>query len=93
MNIEEYQDQNAKEIARKAGGLFDKFVGFIHELDDLGKKITATQDTYDKAYKKLCQGRGNLINRVENLRKMGAHNTKQLPEALKRVSLTEYSEL
>lgn len=78
----EYQNQNALEIAKKSGDLYDKFVNFVKDLQDIGKKIEDSQKAYDNAMNKLQKGRGNLINRAETLRKMGAKAKKQLPKSM-----------
>lgn len=71
------QNQNAVEIASRAGALYDKFVGFVVDLEDIGGKIDATRRSYDQAHNKLLSGRGNLVGRVEKLRKLGAKASKQ----------------
>ena len=78
----EQQNRNALEIAEKAGSLYDKFTLFIENLELVGKKITEAGNSYDAAFKQLSTGRGNLINKVEELKKMGANASKQLPERL-----------
>ncbi len=72
------QNQNAVEIAEKAGGLYDKFVNFIADLDDIGARIDSTKKSYENAQKKLHSGTGNLIKRVDGLRKLGAKTSKRL---------------
>lgn len=74
------QNQNANEIARQAGALYDKFANFVTDLEDIGKNIDRTQGAYDKALNKLSVGKGNLLNRVETLKTLGAKANKQLPE-------------
>jgi DNA recombination protein RmuC len=59
--------------------LYDKFVGFVADLEKVGKSISATQNSYTDAMNKLQNGSGNLVSRVENLRKLGAKTTKELP--------------
>ncbi|MFM1896047.1 MAG: hypothetical protein RLZZ385_1121, partial [Pseudomonadota bacterium] len=76
------QDQNAHEIARQAGNLYDKFVAFVADLEDIGLKIEATRKSYDKAHNKLSSGRGNIVTRIENLRQLGARTAKRLDEGL-----------
>ena len=76
------QSQNAAEIARQAGRLYDKFVAFADDLTEVGMRIDKTQETYDKAFNKLKSGRGNLIGRVEKLKKLGAQTTKQIDQGL-----------
>ncbi|MGJ8690110.1 MAG: DNA recombination protein RmuC [Gammaproteobacteria bacterium] len=73
----EQQNQNALEIANSAGLLYDKFVAFVGDLDDIGNKIEATRKSYDKAHNKLVSGRGNLIGRVEKLKTLGARTSKK----------------
>lgn len=74
------QQENALEIARQAGALYDKFEGFVADLVKVGNKIKDSKVEYDNAMNKLVDGSGNLINRVENLKKMGAKAKKSLPE-------------
>ncbi|TYP99074.1 DNA recombination protein RmuC [Tenacibaculum adriaticum] len=76
----EKQQRNALEIARQAGALYDKFEGLLQDLIGIGKKIDATKTDYNNAMNKLVDGRGNLINSVEKLKKMGAKAKKALPE-------------
>lgn len=79
---QEYQNRNAMEIARQGGELYKKFVGFVEDLNNIGKKIQDTQRSYDEAMNKLQTGKGNLIRRAENLRQLGAVTDKSLPESL-----------
>ncbi len=79
---QENHNRNAVEIARKAGDLYDKFNGFVEDMIDLGKKLDGSKNTYVEAMKKLSEGRGNLVNRVQELKKMGAITSKSLPQAL-----------
>lgn len=79
---QENHNRNAVEIARKAGDLYDKFNGFAEDMIDLGKKLDGSKATYVEAMKKLSEGRGNLVNRVQELKKMGAITSKSLPQAL-----------
>ncbi len=76
------QQENALEIARQAGALYDKFEGFVADLVKVGNKIKDSKIEYDNAMSKLVEGSGNLINRVENLKKMGAKAKKALPETI-----------
>ncbi len=78
----ERQNQNAEEIARQAGDMLDKFVGFTDALDDIGKKLEHAQEAYMTAKSRLATGRGNLINRAQKLKSLGAKPTKQLPESV-----------
>ncbi len=79
---QEYQSRNVMEIARQSGNLYDKFVGLVDDLLDVGNKLHATQKSYDDSMSKLKTGRGNLISKVENIRKLGAKTTKDLPKQM-----------
>ena len=78
----EKQQQNAIEIARQAGALYDKFEGLMSDLIGVGKKIDATKSDYNSAMNKLFDGKGNLISSVEKLKTLGAKAKKALPEAI-----------
>ena len=79
---QENQTRNAIEIARQSGALYDKFVGFIADIEKIGKGIESLNKTYDDAGKKLYTGTGNLVRRVEKLKELGASTTKQIPDHL-----------
>jgi DNA recombination protein RmuC len=79
---QEYQSRNAIKIAKQAGRLYDKFAGFINDLQDIGSKLQAAQAAYDAAHNKLTSGRGNIVSRIENLRLLGARAKKALPSDL-----------
>ena len=84
------QQENAIEIARQAGALYDKFEGFVSDLIKIGKKMDEAKTEYGNAMNKLVDGKGNLITSVEKLKKMGAKAKKALPEAvLKRANETD----
>lgn len=72
------QQENAYEIARQAGLLHDKFVGLIHDLTRIGKKLDETKNEYDSAFNKLSEGKGNLITSVQKLKDMGAKAKKSI---------------
>lgn len=78
----EKQQTNALEIARQAGALYDKFEGFVANLDKIGKKIEEANTEYESARNKLVAGKGNLISSTERLKKLGATTQKKLPENL-----------
>ena len=79
---QEYQTKNVQEIARQSGDLYDKFVGFVDDLIDIGKKIQDTQKIYEASMNKLSSGKGNLVKRVENIKKLGVKTTKELAKKL-----------
>ena len=74
----ENQTRNAIEIAEKAGDLYDKFVGFTADLQEVGKHLQKADDAHQKAFSKLSMGRGNLVSKIETLRKMGINANKKL---------------
>lgn len=74
------QQDNALEIARQAGALYDKFEGFLADLIKIGKKIDESKTEYTGAMNKLVEGNGNIIVSIEKLKKMGAKAKKSLPE-------------
>lgn len=77
---QENQTRNAIEIARQSGALYDKFVGFLEDLEKIGRNISALQRSYEDATKKLNTGTGNLIGRVEKLKELGASTSKKIPD-------------
>lgn len=84
---QERQSQNAREIAERAGALYDKFVAFIQDLDEMGARLQQLDKAYAGARNKLCEGRGNIVSRVENLKLLGARASKSLSvELLERAS-------
>ncbi len=79
---QEKQTRNALEIARQAGLLYDKFVGFLEDLDKIGGYLDKSQKAYEDARKKLSEGRGNLLRQVEKLRDLGAKTQKEIDKKL-----------
>ena len=79
---QEHQNRNALEIARQCASLYDKFVGFVSDLEDVGQRLNQAQHSYGEAYKKLSTGRGNLITSAEKVRALGVKPTKSLPNQL-----------
>jgi len=75
----ERQEQNTQEIARQAEALYDKFAAFVEDLTKIGDQIDKTNESYEKALNKLSSGKGNLLRRVENMKKLGLKPKKQLP--------------
>ncbi|MBP6333904.1 MAG: DNA recombination protein RmuC [Bacteroidia bacterium] len=84
---QEKQTRNALEIARQGGALYDKFKSFVDDLIEVGKKMDSAKTGYSEAMNKLSSGSGNILKRVEDLKKLGAKATKELP-----VSLVERAE-
>jgi len=76
------QAQNAKDIALKAGGLYDQFARFVESLEAIGQRLEQARGAYEEALGRLSGGRGNLVKRAQELRAMGIRAEKQLPPAL-----------
>jgi DNA recombination protein RmuC len=78
----ERQEQNAQEIAQKGADLYDKFVGFVEDMEKIGGQISRTQESYDSAMNKLSTGKGNLIKRTEDMKKLGIKTKKKIDAKL-----------
>lgn len=76
----EYQNKNAQEIAKRAGDLYDKFVGFTEDMDKIGAQLEKTGDVFGAAYGKLSSGKGNLVSRANKLKELGVKSRKNLSE-------------
>ncbi|BDS15380.1 DNA recombination protein RmuC [Aureispira anguillae] len=77
---QENQNRHALEIAQQAGRMYDKFVNFVGDLEQIGAKIQTVEQSYNEAMKKLQFGKGNLIGRATKLKELGAKTSKQLPD-------------
>jgi DNA recombination protein RmuC len=80
----EHQNKNALEIAEKAGNLYDKFVGFVTDLERIGEQLDNTRKAYEGAHNKLTSGKGNLVSRAQNLIDLGVKSRKQLPPTVRQ---------
>lgn len=80
---QEKQTKNAIEIAERAGNLYDKFVGFLSDMEQIDKGLLTARKSYEDAKNKLSEGKGNLVSRVEYLRKLGAKakESKSIPSS------------
>ena len=86
----EYQSRNVKEIARQGADLYDKFVGFVEDLTRVGVEMDRAKKSYEGAMNKFTSGKGDLISRVEKLRKLGAKPKKEIdPRLIERSSDTD----
>lgn len=74
------QEKNALEIAKRGGLLYEKFAGLLKDLQNLGEKLNAAQKAHEDVIKKVSDGRGNLIDQVEELKRLGAKTEKSLPQ-------------
>jgi DNA recombination protein RmuC len=80
----EKQNKHAHDIARRAGLLYDKFVGFLTSIEDIGKALGKATDAHEKAFNQLSSGSGNLVGQVEKLKAMGIRTKKELPQSFSR---------
>lgn len=79
---QENQTKNAQEIARLSGALYDKFIGFIHDMEKIKASIDKASDAYDDAFRKMKAGKGNIIRTAEKIKELGAKTgNKPLPTA------------
>ena len=83
----EYQNQNAIAIADRGAKLYDKFAGFVKNLEKVGSYIGSAKTSYDEAYKQLSTGNDNLVLQAMKLEKLGVNNKKELNKALKSDAL------
>ena len=74
----EYQNENALEIAKKGGFLYDKFALFVKDLELIGSSLTKAQESYDGAINKLSTGNGNLLKRSNDLLELGVKAKKKI---------------
>lgn len=82
----EYQNRNAIDIAERGSKLYDKFVGFLENLEDVGKNIARAQKSYDEAFGQLSTGRDNLVGQADKLKKLGVKVKKELPANLVNIA-------
>jgi DNA recombination protein RmuC len=78
----ERRNRNAEAIAEHAGRIYDKFVGFLGDMGELGTRLGKARESYEGAMGKLSTGKGNLIRQVEQLKEMGAKTGKSIPHGL-----------
>jgi DNA recombination protein RmuC len=86
---QEAQARHVQDIAKCGADLYDKFVGFVADVQDLGHQLEKAQGSFDDASNKLCTGKGNLVSRADKLRKLGVMPKKLLPIELVDVALEE----
>jgi len=77
---QERQNRNVLEIARLSGSMYDKFVGFVGDMEGIGKNLKQSQNAYDSAINKLTEGNGNLTKTAERIKGLGAKANKQLDQ-------------
>ncbi len=86
-------NRNTEEILRQGGALYDKFAGFIGDMEEINRHINNLHKAYDNASNKLSRGRGNILNQVEKLKILGAKASKTLPKSTDDIEeqILEYS--
>jgi DNA recombination protein RmuC len=90
---QELQARSVQDVMNRGSELYDKFVGFVSDLEAVGKSLRGADASYSNAMKKLCEGRGNLIRQVEMLKQLGIRTGKQLPRGLLDNAGVEETEL
>lgn len=83
----EYQNQNAQAIAERGAKLYDKFVGFVANLEDVGEHLDKAQGKYAEAYKQLSTGNDNLVSHATKLKGLGLKNKKELPAGMAELAI------
>ncbi len=73
------QSKNALEIAKQGEKLYEKFIGFLTNMESIGNHINRTKTSYDNAFKQLSTGNGNLISQAVKLKELGVKTSKSLP--------------
>jgi DNA recombination protein RmuC len=86
---QERQNRNVLEIARLSGTMYDKFVGFLSDMESIGRNIRQSQDAYEKAFNKLSSGSGNLAATADKIKKLGAKTTKKIDHKFLDPALAE----
>lgn len=86
------KNKNIEDIVKRSGDMYDKFVSFLGDMEEIGKTLNKTQDSYNSAISRLSSGKGNLISRAENMKRMGLTTKKSVPENFLNNQLEETKE-
>lgn len=78
----EYQNRNSMEIAERGAKLYDKFVGFVDNLEKVGKNLDQAKNVYNDAFGQLYTGRDNLVRQALRMKELGVKGKKELPQSL-----------
>ena len=81
---QEKQVQNVKEIFERGAKLYEKICGFLEEFEKIGEKIKGAHESYENAYNKLSDGKGNMIRQAEMLKNLGVKTAKSVPREFKK---------
>jgi DNA recombination protein RmuC len=82
----EYQNRNAQQIADRGARLYDKFVGFVENLQEIGRHLDKAREAWNSSFDQLSSGRGNLVSQATTLKNLGVKNKKELPGDLAGVA-------
>ncbi|SDP13231.1 DNA recombination protein RmuC [Desulforhopalus singaporensis] len=82
----EHQSRNSQEIARRAGLMYDKFRGFMEDMEKIGKQLAMVHSSHEAAFDKLTRGRGNLVSQASQLKSLGVQTKKDLPRSITEVA-------
>lgn len=88
----ERQNKNAKQLAEQAGKVHDKLVGFVEDMEKVGSQLNTVQGTYDKAWNKLKEGRGNLISQAHKFKDLGVRVKKEIPQQVMETAELEFND-
>jgi len=88
----ERQNKNARQLAESAGKVHDKLVGFVVEMEKIGKQLGTVQGTYDSAWNKLKEGRGNLISQAHKFKDLGVRTKKEIPQPVMDTAELEFDD-
>ena len=86
----EYQNQNAQQIAKQAGKIYDKLCGYIDDMEKLGRALEGAEKTYASAMNKLSSGKGNLVKQAHQMQQLGVDTSKRLDPRLLDKALSDY---
>ncbi|HZD47533.1 MAG TPA: DNA recombination protein RmuC [Silvibacterium sp.] len=86
---QEQQKRNVQEIVRRGGELYDKLAAFAKDLTDVGRKLDDAKGAYEEAYKKLAEGKGNVIRQAEMLKSLGIRPAKAMPQGMRELALEQ----
>jgi DNA recombination protein RmuC len=82
----EHQNRNAREIAERAGSIYDKLRGFLEDMEKVGKQLATCENTYESAMNKLSRGKGNIISQAGRLTELGVKTKKKIPRSISSLS-------
>jgi DNA recombination protein RmuC len=90
---QERQARNVRDVMERGTKLYEKFAGFVTDMDVIGDNIRKADQSYSNAMKKLAEGPGNLIGQVEKLKELGIRTNKSIPRKLLDRAAVDQAEL